>query len=49
LMKSSSTPADLYNELARQSAKTEVGKSWWREITQRLRHTEDMQIQMGNA
>jgi hypothetical protein len=48
LMKSSSTPADLYNELARQSAKTEVGKSWWREITQRLRQTEEMQIQIRN-
>jgi hypothetical protein len=46
LMKSPITAADLFNELARQSARTDIGRTWWRDITHRLRMSEEMQIEM---
>jgi hypothetical protein len=49
LMKNPSTARDLHNELARQAAKTDVGKSWWREVSQRLRVTEELQIELGKS
>ena len=47
LLKTSTSPMALHDELTRQASKTTIGQAWWSEVDTFLRRSEEMQVVMG--
>ena len=49
LTKAGTNARDLHEELARQAAKTEISKQWWRDVTHKLSLSEDLHIERAKS